>query len=281
MPGAPNDGEAGKDELPGMAEGHEIHDPYARIAEFYDREHDYLIQDIQMYLEYVISAGDPVLELACGTGRIAFPIAEAGFRVVGADSSGAMLERARSRASASNAGQTATFVKADMCDAGAIEGGPFGVVIMALDALSHLQTIDMQLQALTAARQALDPRGVLLLDVMHASPTRLQVFDGSIGHDGFWSLPSGETIDRFSAHTVHPASQEIMSRIWYDVTSAEGSVRRTATWMRQRYVSPGELVLMLEFAGFEDVMLYGDYQLEEFHDHSDRLIAAAEATKTE
>lgn len=275
-----NEGDARKDELPGMVEGYEMRDPYAKIAEFYDREHDYLFQDIQMYVEYVVSAGDPVLELACGTGRIAIPIAEAGFRVMGADSSNAMLERAKARAAKSKAAQRLTLVQGDSRDADAIEGGPFGVVIMALDALSHIQTPEDQLHALTAARKALDPRGVLLLDVMHATPARLQAFDGSIGHDSFWSLPNGESIDRFSAHTVHPESQTISSRIWYDVTSTEGSVRRTATWMRQRYVSPGELLLMLEIAGFEDVMLYGDYQLEEFHDHSERLIVAAEATKT-
>jgi hypothetical protein len=44
-------------------------DAYASIAEFYDLEHDAFVDDVGFYLQYVESAGDPVLELACGSHR--------------------------------------------------------------------------------------------------------------------------------------------------------------------------------------------------------------------
>ena len=41
-----------------------------------------------------------MVELACGTGRIAVPIAKAGVRVIGVDASAGMLEVAREYAAA-------------------------------------------------------------------------------------------------------------------------------------------------------------------------------------
>jgi SAM-dependent methyltransferase len=255
-------------------------DPYAEIAEFYDLEHDDHRADVEMYLQYVESAGDPVLEVACGTGRLALPIARAGYRVVGADVSEPMLARARLRAGTLVDPGLLTFVSAGMANAHTIEGGPFGVVIMALGALSHLPTQELQRDALRSAHQALDPRGVLLIDVLHASPARLQELDGGIGVDGRWDSESAGTVERFSTHAVFPASQTIDTRIWFDITSKEGALRRVSTSMTQRYVSPGELRLMLTEAGFQDMMFYGGYELEPFDDTSDRLIVAAEMTKT-
>ena len=255
-------------------------DPYAEIAEFYDLEHDDHRADVEMYLQYVESAGDPVLEVACGTGRVAVPIARAGYRVVGADVSEPMLARAKLRADSLIDSGLLTLVSAGMANAHTLPGGPFGVVIMALGALSHLATQELQLAALRSAHQALDPRGVLLVDVFHASPARLQELDGGMGVDGRWELESGASVERFSTHAVFPASQTIDTRIWFDVTSNEGSLRRVSTSMTQRYVSPGELRLMLREAGFQDMMFYGGYDLDPFEDGSDRLIVAAEMTRT-
>jgi hypothetical protein len=38
---------------------------------------------------------------------------------------------------------------------------------------------------------------------------------------------------------------------------------------------------MLQLAGFQDWRLYGSYELDELDSHSDRIIIAAEKTKTD
>src|SRR4029450_11223347 len=65
--------------------------PYASIAAYYDVEHRAFTEDIELYLQFVESAGDPVLELGCGTGRILRQIARPGYSVTGVDSSPEML----------------------------------------------------------------------------------------------------------------------------------------------------------------------------------------------
>lgn len=47
--------------------------------------------DIQFYIQQAEEVGEPVLELAVGTGRVATEIAKAGHKVVGIDLSEKML----------------------------------------------------------------------------------------------------------------------------------------------------------------------------------------------
>ena len=57
------------------------------LAELYDLEHDsWTANDLPFYLAEA-HQDSPVLELACGTGRLTIPIAQAGIPIVGLDSS--------------------------------------------------------------------------------------------------------------------------------------------------------------------------------------------------
>src|SRR6266542_2695667 len=58
-----------------------------------------MTEDVPFYVELAREADGPLVELAVGTGRVAIPVAQAtGRRVVGIDSSPAMLDQARARA---------------------------------------------------------------------------------------------------------------------------------------------------------------------------------------
>jgi len=56
--------------------------------------------DVAFYRSLAEQAGGPVVELGCGTGRVAIPLAEAGFDVTGIDRSAGMLARARMKTEA-------------------------------------------------------------------------------------------------------------------------------------------------------------------------------------
>src|SRR5215204_5377235 len=64
------------------------------------------------YRDLARRTGGPILELACGTGRLTVPLASDGHEVVGLDASPAMLRAARDKADAEDLG--ITFVQADM-----------------------------------------------------------------------------------------------------------------------------------------------------------------------
>lgn len=256
------------------------HDPYAGIAEFYDLEHASFTDDIECFLNFIVAAGDPVLELACGSGRLLVPIAEAGYRVTGVDRSPAMLRRAAAAIEAAGVFDRVQLHMGDMTEAAAAPGGPFGVVIIALNGLLHAGDLATQRQILEAARAALDPRGQLLIDVFHPTPDTLRAFDHAVIHEGTWHLPNGERVDKFSTRRLSPARQLILTDVWYDRIGRNGQIRRVATSFPMRYLHPGELELLLEAAGFAEWQLYGSYDLDPFDDHAERIIVAAEVTPT-
>ena len=255
-----------------------LQDPYAEIAELYDVEHAGFTDDIDCFLNFITAVGDPVLELACGTGRLLLPIADAGFRVTGIDRSPAMLRRAAIAVNEAGLSERVQLHEGDMTEAALAPGGPFGVVIIALNGLLHASDLGTQRAILNAARAALDPRGLLLLDVFHPTPDALRAFDHTVAHEGTWHLPSGERVDKFSTRRVFPARQLIQTDVWYDRIDKDGHVRRIATSFPMRYLHPGEIELLLEVAGFAEWQFYGSYELDPFDDHADRIIVAAEAT---
>src|SRR5262245_3888526 len=68
-------------------------------APFYDWENARTLgrRDVPFWTRTALRAGGRVLELGCGTGRIAFPLSRAGIDLVGIDRSSAMLSRAGRR----------------------------------------------------------------------------------------------------------------------------------------------------------------------------------------
>ena len=65
------------------------------LARFYDLDLTADPGDLDLYLALAGRTGGPILELAVGSGRLAVPLAEAGYDVTGVDLDPAMLARAR------------------------------------------------------------------------------------------------------------------------------------------------------------------------------------------
>ena len=89
-------------------------------VETYDAQHDTIPggDDVSFFRDLARRADGPVLELGCGTGRVAIPLAEAGLDVVGLDRSAAMLAVAteRRRVLPADVRRRIRFVEGDMTD---------------------------------------------------------------------------------------------------------------------------------------------------------------------
>ena len=253
-------------------------DPYADIAALYDLEHAEYEDDLDLYLSLALAVGDPILELGCGSGRLLLPFAEAGYRVTGLDRSPPMLDRARAAVAAAGFADEITLFEGPMTAADRAPGGPFGLVIVALNGLLHLPTATEQRAALTAAHRALDPRGQLVIDLLNPTPDALRAFDHALTHEGTWTEPDGTRADKLAARRLAPATQTIETDLWYDRIAPGGALTRTATSYPMRYLHRAELELLLELTGFVEWQVYGSYDLDPFHDTSERLIVTAEVT---
>ena len=254
-----------------------IDDPYAEIAELYDLEHGEYGEDLDLYLNLATMIGDPILEVGCGSGRILVPLAQDGHRVTGTDRSRAMLARAERAITANGLSALVLLSESDMTDASRAPGGPFGLAVVALNGLLHLETVGIQRRALAALHDALDPRGQLVIDVLSPTPEALRGLEG-FHHEGTWTRDDGVRVDKFSSRRIHPATQTIATELWYDLVEPGGALRRVSTSYRMRYIHPAELTMMLELAGFVEWQMYGSYDLDPFDDSAERLIVTAELT---
>ena len=82
-------------------------------------------------------------------------------------------------------------------------------------------------------------------------------------------------IAKFSSRTVDWTNQLIATEVWYDVIDQAGALSRHRTEFPMRWVTPAEIVLMLDASGFVDSNLAGSYDGSALSDMSDRMLVVA------
>jgi ubiquinone/menaquinone biosynthesis C-methylase UbiE len=124
-----------------------------------------ITSDVAFYERLAHETGGPLLELACGTGRIALAFAEQGLDITGVDISDGMLTVARRKAARrpGSVRDRLTLITQDMTELNL--GRRFGFVFVPARSFQHLLTIDDQRKSLEAIRRHLEPTGRLVLHV--------------------------------------------------------------------------------------------------------------------
>jgi SAM-dependent methyltransferase len=177
------------------------------------------------------------VELACGTGRIAVPIAQAGVRVIGIDGSPAMLDVARERARAAGVEKLLDLRQGDLREPPIAER--VQLVLVPFRSLLHMTTDTERQRALAAVLSLLEPGGRLVFDVF---------------------APSKEDVEATHGRWLE-REPGIFERADWD----EGertltlSVRRgeEASTMLLAWLSPVEWSRLLERAGYEVEEIFG------------------------
>jgi len=181
--------------------------------------------DVPFWVEKAREYGDPVLELACGTGRVAIPLAKEGFHVTGIDVSHPMLTEAR-RKSASE-GVRIEWIRADIRSFEL--GTRFGLVFIAANSLLHLLSLNELEACLACVRQHLAPGGRFVLDVfvpdldvLRRDPGRRFTFSEYQGSDGAGPIIINESndydpaaqINRITLYRMPPGqAEEILGKL--------------------------------------------------------------------
>lgn len=106
----------------------------------------------------------PVLELGVGTGRLAVPLAARGVRVVGLDSSAAML----ARLVGNDQTRSVRAVLGDMVDDQ--PSGPFALVFVAFNTFFGLLSEERQRACFTAVAKRLAPGGAFIIEAFVPEP---------------------------------------------------------------------------------------------------------------
>lgn len=110
-----------------------------------------------------LSDSQPILDLACGSGRHSLELARRGFDVTGVDLSAELLEVART--SASREGLEIEFVQSDMRRLPFSE--KFGCVLNLFTSFGYFETDEENAEIMAAIHGSLKPGGVFLIDYIN------------------------------------------------------------------------------------------------------------------
>jgi SAM-dependent methyltransferase len=210
---------------------------YDSIARLYDPWSVSVTEDVGFYVDLALEAGGPVVELGVGTGRIAVPTAAAGVRVIGVDSSRGMLEVCAEAAAAAGVSHLLDLRVGDLAKPPVAERVP--LVTCPFRAFLHLHSDEERLQALGAARQLLEPGGLLAFDVFAPGP------DDIAETNGRWLEREPGIFERADWNTER-------RRLTLSVRGPDG-----ATTMELAWLSPEEWRALIEQAGLEVEAHYG------------------------
>jgi len=234
--------------------------------------------DVDLYLALAARTGGPILEIAAGSGRVAVPLAVAGYDVTAVDLDGAMLARAAARATAEGIDTRARvdLVEADLVGLDLPGGARFRLAILALNSMLLLDSRELQQAAIQTLARHLEPGGLAVVDVWLPGAGELARYDGRISLEYVRRDPdTGLQITKTAAAQHEPATGRIVLTTIYDEGEPGQSPRRWVREDRLRLLNADELRAMAESAGFEVELVAGDYELNTIGPHDERAILVA------
>jgi SAM-dependent methyltransferase len=233
-------------------------------AVLYDAENGWGPDD-DFYRALAAEAGGPILDLACGTGRLARALAADGHKVYGLDLMPAMLERARSLDPAAGVewfeGDAARFAL----------GRRFRLILMTGHAFQHLLGAEAQGAVFAAVARHMAPDGLFAFE--SRNPGR-QDYAGD-GVFKFWRRftdPARGPVEVWAASSYEAASgvDDVTLVRRFSVTGVE---RRSRAFLQ--FTDAATLDLRLAAAGLETTARYGDFDRTPFGPDSPEIVTVS------
>ncbi|MGD1992795.1 MAG: methyltransferase domain-containing protein [Anaerolineae bacterium] len=247
---------------------------YEEFSANYDRFMDWsarLAAELPFIKRQLSAVGaQRVLDAACGTGHHAIALAEAGYRVMGADLSPGMIDQARANALA--IGATVRFRVAGFGQLAERVEGSFDALLCLGNSLPHVLTADALARTLADFASSLRPGGLLLIQNRN--------FDAVMAERQRWMAPQSHQEDDAEWLFLRFYDFETDGTLTFNLVTLRRSAgeqwEQTIASTRLRPLRQAELVAALEVAGFERITWGGDLEGGAFDPvRSPNLIAVA------
>ncbi len=201
----------------------------------------------------------PVLDLCCGPGRSAIPLAQRGFQVTAVDRSPFLLVKAKARAAHENL--NIEWIESDMRKFE--RPAAFDLVLNLNTSFGYFDDKDEDVGVLRKIFGSLKPGGRLVMDLM-GKEKLARIFEPTTSEkleDGTLLVQRHEIFDEWT-------------RVRNEWIIIKGSEVRAFEFHHTIY-SGQELKDRLLAVGFGDVKLYGSFEGEEYCRESNRFVAVA------
>lgn len=224
-------------------------------------------QEEKFFKELASNANGPVLDLACGTGRMTIPLAKKKFDVTGMDICSNMLEHAKRKAVA--LGISIRWIHKD-CRNFQL-GRKFHLIIMTGNAFQAMLTTDDQMKLLACVKDHLHPDGLFVFDTRN--PDLNELTKSSLEeHWHTYTNASGNSTYVSGYHSYDALLQIATYTTIRKIENAIGNSSVRTTEIKLRYTFPQELMLLLYCSGFQLLKRYGGYDKQQFSGKQNQMI---------
>lgn len=252
-------------------------DSYSVTAKYYDGAYAAKqdLVDLPFYLELAEQIGGPILEVACGTGRVLLPIARKGIEIHGVDNSRPMLrilETAIAR-EPREVRQRVALHEGDMRDFRL--GRRFPLVIIPFRPMQHMHSVEDQVSALSSAAAHLGENGILAFDVFYP---KFDVITAQMGEEVMefeWkSSPDSTDIVRryFRKDSVDKINQIFYFTFIYRTLRAGELILEETEAFKLSYFTCPHLRALFLLAGLEPIAEYGSFAKAPLNNSAEQMI---------
>jgi SAM-dependent methyltransferase len=228
---------------------------------------------LNFYVTLAREASGPVLDIACGTGRILLPCLQAGVDIEGLDLFEPMLKTLRAKAALLSL--SPRLHVADMSNFSLSRS--YRLIMIPFNAFIHNMTQEAQIRCLQLCREHLLPGGTLTFDTFFPSveiigtPPNTRVLEGEIPHP-----ETGLPMRMYDTRTFDRVAQVQHSLNELELLAADGSVQTVhRSEISSRYIYKHEMELLLRLAGFGRWEIYGDFDRRPLMHENDAMIVTA------
>ena len=252
-------------------------DTYHIIAKYYDAAYAAKqdLVDLPFYLDLATQSRGPVLEIACGTGRVLLPIARKGIEICGVDNSLPMLKILKEHFAREpqEVRQLVTVQEGDMrtfC-----LNRKFPLVMIPFRPMQHMFTVEDQVVALRTAAAHLTDQGTLAFDVFYPKFEMIWTKIGEEVPEMEWSPSSDRTkiVRRFFRKDSIDKINQIFSFTFIFRTYQAGELIQEETEpFRLCYYTYPHLRALFLLAGLEPIAEYGSFAKTPLDNTAEQMI---------
>jgi SAM-dependent methyltransferase len=211
----------------------------------YDLMYANVRADVPYWVERARAARGPVLEVACGSGRVLGPVVAAGVDADGLDADPDMLAAARARIEGE--GGRARLHHADMRDF--TMPRRYRLIFIAFNSFLHNMTRDDQLATLRTCREHLEIDGALVLCMFVPDPRKLLEYDGTERLSDEYDR-DGTAVRIWDSNLADLVAQTTHVKRRAEIRREGGEPERVAMAFAVRWIWPVEMELLLHVAGY-------------------------------
>ncbi len=222
---------------------------------------------IAFYERQIEKFGQPVLELAVGTGNYLVTLSENDYDISGAEKFSEMRDATREKAQTRNV--ETNLYTADMRDFDL--GRKFNLIFVAENALQHLKTTAEVISCFASVKRHLDPQGRFVVEVFNPSIELLnrdpnqRYFVGEYKSDDGWIV--------LTTNVRYDSATQINNIDWHYKNQYLKEEQTVSFTMRQFF--PQELDALFALNGFRIEAKYGDFDESDFTSNSQKQIIVA------